>query len=220
MTHYLELTAGWFRSGGPFMWALLFFLACAAAVMIERLIFLYFVCPRDTSGLVNKLKTALADGKTDEAANLLKGKSSPTLALLSVAVDGFAAGYTPADIQEDIEETAIGQIHRFSVRLNYLSLFANVATLVGLLGTITGLMQSFTALGAVEAAQKAEMLAAGISQAMITTAFGLIVAVPCMVVYTVFANRQSLLVKDLDESTVRLLNFIKKNSECGVRNAE
>ncbi|MDR3011954.1 MAG: MotA/TolQ/ExbB proton channel family protein [Chitinispirillales bacterium] len=210
MTYYVEMLANWFRSGGPFMWALLLFLACAVAVTIERLIFLYFICPRDTSGIVNKLKAAISESKPDEAANLLKDKSSPTLALLGVAVAGVVAGQSSADIQEDVEEAAIGQIHRFSVRLNYLSLFANVATLVGLLGTIAGLMQSFTALGAVEAAQKATMLAAGISQAMITTAFGLIVAVPCMIAYTVFANRQSALIKDLDESTVRLLNFIKK----------
>jgi biopolymer transport protein ExbB/TolQ len=210
MSVAIEVLADWFRSGGPFMWVLLFFLACAVAVTAERLIFLYFVCPRDNSRLVDKLKTAVGEGRLEEASKMLAGKSSPTLTLLSVALDSFSAGFSAADIQEDVEESAIGQIHRFSVRLNYLSLFANVATLVGLLGTIAGLMQSFSALANVDAAQKATMLAAGISQAMITTAFGLIIAVPCMVVYTIFANRQSVLVKDLDESTVRLLNFMKK----------
>jgi len=210
MGHYVELLANLFRSGGPFMWALLLFFACAAAVALERVIFLYFVCPRDTSGVVNRLKTAIGEGRLDDAVKVLQGKSSPTHTLLGVAVDSFGAGYAAADIQEDVEEAAISQIHRYSVRLNYLSLFANIATLVGLLGTITGLMQSFTSLATVDAAQKASMLAAGISQAMITTAFGLIIAVPCMVAYTILANRQSALVKDLDESTVRLLNFMKK----------
>jgi biopolymer transport protein ExbB/TolQ len=194
------------------MWVLLLFLACAAAVMIERVIFLFFMCPRDTSGLVDRLKAALSDGKADEAKNMLAGKTTPTHALLCVAVESFSAGDSGADIQEDVEEAAISQIHRFSVRINYLSLFANVATLVGLLGTITGLMTSFSALANVDPAQKASMLAAGISEAMITTAFGLMIAVPCMVIYTVFANRQSVLVKDLDESTVRLLNFMKKKA--------
>ncbi|MDR2592788.1 MAG: MotA/TolQ/ExbB proton channel family protein [Chitinispirillales bacterium] len=210
MSHYIEQLANWFRSGGPFMWVLLFFSACAVAVAIERMIFLYFICPRDTSGLVGKLKTAVGEGRGDDAVKMLQGKGSPTLALLHIAVDSFNAGYTSSDIQEDVEEAAISQIHRFSVRLNYLSLFANVSTLIGLLGTITGLMQSFTSLASVDAAQKASMLASGISQAMITTAAGLIIAVPCMVVYTIFSNRQSVLVKDLDESTVKLLNFMKK----------
>ena len=210
MTHYVALLANLFRSGGPFMWALLFFLACAVAVMLERLVFLYFICPRDNSALVDRLKAALDGGGPDDALKILGGGSSPTFILLKAALDSFKSGDSHADIQENVEEEAISQIHRFSVRLNYLSLFANVATLVGLLGTITGLMQSFTSLATVDAAQKASMLAAGISQAMITTAFGLIIAVPCMVVYTVYANRQSALVKDLDESTVRLLNFMKK----------
>jgi biopolymer transport protein ExbB/TolQ len=209
----IQMLSNWFRSGGPFMWVLLFFLACAVAVTLERYIFLYFVCPRDTSRIVNKLKTAIGEGTLSQVGkDHLAGKTSPTLALLNIAVDSFNAGYSSSDIQEDVEEAAIGQIHRFSVRLNYLSLFANVATLVGLLGTIAGLMQSFSALADVDPAQKASMLAAGISQAMITTAFGLIIAVPCMVVYTIFANRQSVLVKDLDESTVRLLNFMKKKT--------
>jgi biopolymer transport protein ExbB/TolQ len=178
--------------------------------MLERLVFLYFICPRDNSALVDRLKAALDGGGPDDALKILGGGSSPTFILLKAALDSFKSGDSHADIQENVEEEAISQIHRFSVRLNYLSLFANVATLVGLLGTITGLMQSFTSLATVDAAQKASMLAAGISQAMITTAFGLIIAVPCMVVYTVYANRQSALVKDLDESTVRLLNFMKK----------
>jgi len=210
MSHYVETVATLFRSGGSFMWVLLVILACAVAVMIERLIFLYFICPRDNFGLVDKLKAVIESGKGDEAAKLLVGKTAPTHVLLNVAVESYNAGDTSAEIQEDVEESAISQIHRFSVRLNYLSLFANIGTLVGLLGTITGLMVSFSALATVDPAQKASLLAAGISEAMLTTAFGLIIAVPCMIVYTVFANRQSVLVKDLDESTVRLMNFMKK----------
>jgi biopolymer transport protein ExbB/TolQ len=192
------------------MWVLLLFLACATAVKSERLIFLYFFCSRDNSGLVDKLKAAIGDNKLDDAFKILGKKSSPVCVLLRVAVESFKAGGSPADIQERVEESAIGQLHRLSERLNYLSLFANVATLVGLLGTIAGLMQSFSALATVDASQKATLLAAGISQAMITTAFGLIIAVPCMVIYTIFANRRSVLIKDLDESTVKLLNFMKK----------
>ena len=97
-----------------------------------------------------------------------------------------------------------------SQRLNYLSLFANIATLLGLLGTIAGLQVSFSSLVAVEAAKKATMLAQGISQAMNTTAFGLIVAVPCMILYTILFNKQQALTKDLDEAVVRLLNYMKK----------
>ena len=210
MAHYVELVAEWFRLGGPVMWVLLFFCACAAAIIAERFIFLYFICPKDYSGLLHKVKAAVGEDKVDDALKYVSGSAAPTHVLLQVALQSFKAGDALSDIQENVEEAAIHQVHRFSVRINYLTLFANVATLVGLLGTITGLMLSFSSLATVEAAQKAAMLAAGISQAMITTAFGLIIAVPCMVVYTIFSNRQSRLVKDLDESIVKLINFMKK----------
>ncbi|MDR2728766.1 MAG: MotA/TolQ/ExbB proton channel family protein [Chitinispirillales bacterium] len=210
MEDFIKLAAQWFRDGGPFMWVLLFFAACAAAIMAERFIFLYFVCLNSYSSLLHKVKAAIGDDKTEEALKSVSGRAAPTHVLLQIALQSFKAGDSIVDIQENVEEAAIHQIHRFSVRINYLTLFANVATLVGLLGTITGLMLSFSSLANVEAAQKASMLAAGISQAMITTAFGLIIAVPCMVVYTIYSNRQSRLVKDLDESVVKLINFMKK----------
>jgi biopolymer transport protein ExbB/TolQ len=100
---------------------------------------------------------------------------------------------------------------RMITRLNYLSLFSNIATLLGLLGTISGLQASFSSLAAVEASKKATMLAAGIAEAMNCTAFGLIVAVPCMVMYTVLYNKQQQLTKALDESVVRIVNFMKKS---------
>lgn len=79
-----------------------------------------------------------------------------------------------------------------------------------MIGTISGLQASFSSLAAVEASKKATMLAAGIAEAMNTTAFGLIVAVPCMVMYTVFYNKQAQLTKDIDQAMTRLMNFIKK----------
>ena len=102
------------------------------------------------------------------------------------------------------------QLPRIGQRLNYISLCANIATLLGLLGTISGLQMSFGSIASVEAAKKATMLAQGISVAMNTTAFGLIVAVPCMIMYTVFSNMQQVRVKDIDQSIVRLMNYLKK----------
>ena len=130
--------------------------------------------------------------------------------LLKTALERFDAGMDIEEIREGLEEEAIKQVPRLSQRLNYLTLFANIATLLGLLGTITGLQLSFSSLANVEAAKKAAMLASGISQAMLTTAFGLIVAIPCMVIYTFLYNKQSQLVKDLDEATVKFLNYLKK----------
>jgi biopolymer transport protein ExbB len=138
---------------------------------------------------------------------------SPLKVLLRVAIDRFGAQMSVGDVEEGIQEAAITQMPRMIARLNYLSLFSNIATLLGLLGTISGLQASFSSLAAVEASKKATMLAAGIAEAMNCTAFGLIVAVPCMVMYTVLYNKQQQLTKALDESIVRIVNFMKKSKE-------
>ncbi|MFP4014424.1 MAG: MotA/TolQ/ExbB proton channel family protein [Chitinispirillaceae bacterium] len=210
MNEMVSFVSNWFRSGGPFMWVLLFVLAIAVAIMLERVIFYFFICSQNNTQLLSKITNAISRDKVDEAIGSVRKSSSPLNSLLAVALSKFKAGDKIEDIQEGVEEAAIHQIHRYSVRLNYLTLFANIATLLGLLGTITGLQLSFSSLANVEATKKAAMLANGISQAMITTAFGLIVAVPCMAAYTFLSNRQAKLIKDLDETVVKLLNFMKK----------
>jgi biopolymer transport protein ExbB len=206
----VQKLAGWFNAGGPFMWVILGVLAAACAIMLERLVFYYLFCRVDGVMLVSRLAQSLGTDNTAEARKIIEKGSSPLVVLLRTAVERYVAGVPFSEIQEGVEETAIQQVPRLPQRLNYLSLFANIATLLGLLGTISGLQLSFASLASVEAAKKAAMLASGISQAMITTAFGLIVAVPCMAIYTFLSNKQSQLTKDLDEATVKFLNFLRK----------
>ena len=160
--------------------------------------------------MVSELARALNEQKNDQARRVVNKGNDPQTVLLRTAFERYDAGMDLSEIQEGLEETAIQQVPRLSQRLNYLTLFANVSTLLGLLGTITGLQLSFSSLANVEAAKKATMLASGISQAMITTAFGLIVAIPCMILYTFLYNKQGRLVKNLDEATVKFLNYLKK----------
>jgi biopolymer transport protein ExbB/TolQ len=206
----IEAVARQFNAGGPFMWVILTVLAIACAVVIERLIFYLVVCRGSAAKLVADAAKALNNDNIDEANRIVSARRAPVHVLLKTALDRYAAGMSGSEIQEGVEETAIKEVPRMSQRLNYLSLFANIATLLGLLGTIAGLQVSFGSLAAVEASRKASMLASGISQAMNTTAFGLIVAVPCMIAYTMLYNTQQRLTKDLDEATVRFVNYLKK----------
>ncbi len=200
----------WFNAGGPFMWAILGVLACACAVMLDRVLFYYITCGGNGLKRVSMLIQVLSGDDVPAAGKIVAGGKSPLLKLLGVAVERYGSGATMAEIQEGVEEAAIQQVPRLPQRLNYLSLFANIATLLGLLGTISGLQLSFSSLASAEAANKAAMLASGISQAMITTAFGLIVAVPCMISFTFLSNKQSRLTKNLDEAVVRFMNFLRK----------
>lgn len=209
----MQSIAAWFNAGGPFMWVILGVSAFACAVAVERLVFYYVVCGKNGLRFTGQIVAALDAGKTDDARKMVSKGSAPLITLIRTALFRFVAGEPFADIQEGVEEAAIQQIPRLSERLNYLSLFANIATLLGLLGTISGLQLSFSSLASVEAAKKAAMLASGISQAMITTAFGLIVAVPCMILYTFLSNRQAAITKDIDEATVKFLNVLRKRRQ-------
>jgi biopolymer transport protein ExbB/TolQ len=201
--------ASWFNGGGVFMWAILAVLAFAVAVVIERSIFYYIVCRRQGAKMVPAITTAVTGGKVADATTAIRGRA-PVAIMFRTALDLFAGGMTSAEIQEGVEAAAIRQMPRLSERLNYLVLFANIATLTGLLGTIMGLQKAFSSLGAIEAAKKAAILASGISELMVCTAFGLMVAIPCMMAYTFLHNKQSRIAKDLDESVVKLMNFFKK----------
>jgi len=206
----IQTIATFFNSGGAFMWVILIVMAISTAVVIERMFFYFITCRFNAAKSVTTIAAALKDDKID-AARLAIGKgNAPVQVLLKVAVDRFAEHTSNEDIEEGIQEAAITQMPRMIARLNYLSLFSNIATLLGLLGTISGLQASFGSLGGVEASRKATMLAAGIAEAMNCTAFGLIVAVPCMVMYTVLYNKQQQLTKALDESVIRLVNYMKK----------
>lgn len=205
----IQTIATWFADGGKFMWVILAVFAIAVAVVIERVIFYYLVCGKNGRKTVADVARALNENKIKDAQQLLSSKA-PLPTLLKVAVDRYSADMTIDEIQEGVEEASIQQVPRFSLRLNYLALFANIATLLGLLGTISGLQLSFSSLVSVEASKKAAMLAKGISEFMTCTAFGLIVAVFCMVFYTFLSNKQSQLIKELDESVVKCINYLKK----------
>lgn len=208
----IQSLAAWFNGGGPFMWAILAVLAFGVAVSVERAIFYYIVCRRRGTTLVAAVARELNTNAIDKAKQAVAG-ASPVAVLLRTALERFSAGMKVAEIQEGVEESAIKELPRLTERLNYLVLFANIATLTGLLGTITGLQKAFSSLGAVEAAKKATMLAQGISELMVCTAFGLMVAIPCMVAYTFLHNKQNRIAKDLDESVVRLMNYFKKKGD-------
>jgi biopolymer transport protein ExbB len=206
----IETTAKFFNEGGVFMWIILGVGAFALAVIFERLFFFLIICRGNSRKLVADVAKAIGDNKLDKAVSLTELNKSPVVKLMGVAVHRYNSGLAYEEIQQGVEESAIKEIPRFSTRLSSLGMFANIATLTGLLGTIFGLQVSFSSLQLAEGAEKATALANGIAQAMNTTAMGLIVAIPCMIAFTQLSNKQSSLTEDLDEATVKLLNFLEK----------
>ena len=206
----IETAAKFFNEGGTFMWIILGVGAFASAVILERLYFFFVTCRGNSRGLVSRIAKAISNDNPEEAEKIASSKKSPVHRLLNVAVQRYKKGLAYEEIQQGVEEAAIKEIPKFGTRLSSLGMFANIATLTGLLGTIFGLQVSFNSLQLAEGAEKATALANGIAQAMNTTAMGLMVAIPCMIAFTQLSNVQAGLTEDLDEATVKMLNYIEK----------
>jgi len=210
MSEFINNIAVQFNQGGPFMWVILAVLAFVLTISLERFIYYYIVLNINTRKLVANIISDINSENSNDAIKKLNKVANPTVRLLATATELYNENCSYDEIQEGVEEDAIKEIPKLNKRLNYLALFANVATLLGLLGTIAGLQTSFSSLAGAEAAQKATLLASGISQAMNTTAFGLIVAVPSMIFFTILTNKKNDLTKDLDEAVVKYMNFLKR----------
>jgi biopolymer transport protein ExbB/TolQ len=199
-----------FQESGNFRWVLLGVLIFALAVAVERLVFYYITCRRVRPTASLEAAQAIENGSVADAISRFEKRKDPLSLLMATTLRSYRANASLEEIGDAVDEDAVMQVPRFSQRLNYLSLFANIATLLGLLGTIAGLQEAFMALDSLEASQRAAMLAGGISKAMNTTAFGLVIAVPCMVAYTFLHNKQKALTQTLDDAMLRLHNFIRR----------
>lgn len=115
-------------------------------------------------------------------------------------------------IEQGLEYTVTDNIERIMRRTSFLSTIANVSTLLGLFGTIAGLIQSFEAVGGANPQQRSAMLAAGISTAMNATMMGLAVAIPCMVVFSYLMNRSNRLTTEAEKAGIRVLDILKQRA--------
>jgi len=197
-----------FQEGGPFMYGILGVSGFALAIMLERGYYLYLRCRVNAKSLLATLTRHVRSNKVSEARKLCVKSKSPVSVILESALWHFEQGLSNEEIQNAVDETALRELPKIQRRTHYLALMGNVSTLIGLLGTITGLMASFGALGTADPSQKATLLALGISQAMNTTAYGLIVAIPCMIAFSVLSAQANTIIEEIDESSVRLLNFL------------
>jgi biopolymer transport protein ExbB len=213
MGHLVQALSEQFATGGRFMWVILAALAVGCAVAIERIIYYYIYCRGNGVKIVGQVLSLISGGNLQKANELLSGRSTPLYILLRTAVNKFSADASVDRIRESVEQSAIRELPRITCRLNYLSLIANIATLLGLLGTITGLQVAFASIATVDASQKAAMLAKGISEFMNCTAFGLVVAVFCMVMFTILNNKQQSLIKDIDDSIGRFISAARESRE-------
>ena len=199
-----------------FMYSIALFAALAMAIGIERFYYIMIRSNINADKFMAEIRKLVAGGNMDRAIALCdrgKQKALPFVVLrgLKRAIESDALDFRA--IQNAVDEGTLEVIPKLQERTNYLSMFANVATLTGLMGTIFGLIIAFNAVGGegIPEADKTRFLAAGISAAMNTTIFGLMVAIPSLIVYTFLTNATTKIIDEMDEHLVKLINLITGN---------
>ncbi len=195
-----------FTTGGPVMYVILFALILGIAIIIERIIFIRFKNRIDTETFVNRVIEFIKTGNVNKAIDYCNMSNAALPKITKAGLQEING--SPSDIQTAMELAAMSEIPKLEKRTHYLSMIANVATLLGLLGTILGLISSFAAVAHADAADKATLLSAGISLAMNTTAFGIIAAIPCLVGYTYLIEKTNELVDEINENSARIYRYI------------
>ena len=198
--------ATFFRQGGPAMWAILFFFGIGIVIFIERLVFLFGTAKARPEQLMAKIASLIRKGSIEGAIAATSEEKSPLAKIIEAALRNYKG--TERDIQNAVDEMALAELPRINARIGYLGMLANVSTMVGLLGTIFGLIAAFAAVAAADPEQKSVLLANGISQAMNTTAFGLIAAIPMLLAHSILTAKADTLVDDIDRYSVMVMNML------------
>lgn len=207
----LQWSARFMSEGGIFMWVIAVVWAAGIAISVERLK-AYFKFNIDGSSLFGKIKKDVIGNQVQEAIQTCT--ESPSL-LAFVMKNGLKrANQSKEQIQDALEASILEAVPKIERRLSYLALAANLSTLLGLLGTIQGLIQSFAAVAQAAASEKAQLLAEGIAVAMNTTALGLLSAISIMVVHSFLMARGEQMIQEIEENSVKLLDLLatKKTS--------
>jgi len=198
-----------FEHGGFFMYPIMMLQVVSLAIVIERVYFLWFKRKANNSDFVSNIEDTIRKGDLDQV--MAKSSQVKENALASAVYAGAQAAKNlggKEEIQGRMDEVLIAENAALDKRTSFLSMLGNVATLTGLLGTITGMIKSFAAVAYANPSEKAALLSAGISEAMNATAYGLIVAIPALVAYAVLVNRTNNLMEELTQGALKAFNLL------------
>ncbi len=204
-----------FTTGGLFMYPILLVFAFGVAIAVERFVTLTLITNKNQV-VWTKVQPLLDSGEFTEAREMT-GKDESTISqVLNMGLSLQGAVRRREDIEIAMEESMMEIVPRLEKRTPYVALASSIATLLGLLGTIMGLIQAFTAVANANPAEKADLLSASISVAMNTTAFGLMVAIPLLVVHAILTSKTGDIVDSLEMASVKALNVFSRRAQRAV----
>jgi biopolymer transport protein ExbB len=199
-----------FHDSGLFIYPSILIMALGVSVAIERFIFLNRARSENRQ-MWDKLLPLLQNGKLDKVQAVAAGSGDVAIGkIVSYGLERLRTPHRREDVDMAMEEGMMEIVPRLEKRTHYIATFANVITLVGLLGTIIGLIKAFTAVANVNPAEKAELLAASISIAMNNTAFALMVAIPFLLIHAFLQARATEIVDSLEAAKISFLNLTQR----------
>jgi biopolymer transport protein ExbB/TolQ len=211
MIETLETLADVFHEGGWGMYPIAIVAMFVIAIGVERISYLCFKSRINKDNFVNSMHKYLYQGNLQRAITYCSSNRAPLANIVKAGllrVDG-----TEEEIKSAMETVSLQELPRIEKRTGYLAMLSNSAVLLGLLGTISGLIKAFAAVSMVDTADKATVLAQGISEAMNCTAFGLGTAIPTLVLFSLLSGTTQHLIDDINESRTRMLNLLLENRE-------
>ncbi len=204
-----------FSTGGMFMYPILIVFAFGVAIAVERFVTLGQITAKNQV-VWSKVQPLLDSGEFEEARQMTNEDESTISQVLNMGLSLQGTVRRREDIEIAMEESMMEIVPRLEKRTPYVGLASSIATLLGLLGTIMGLIQAFTAVANANPAEKADLLSASISVAMNTTAFGLMVAIPLLIVHAVLTSKTGDIVDSLEMATVKALNVFSRRAKRAV----
>ncbi len=201
-----------YHDGGFGMHPILVSLVFVLGVLLDRIRVLYFAANIDKDAFLRGLKKHIYSGDLDKAISYTASqKKTPLTSVIKAGLINVPKG--EQDVQAAMDEATLRESPRIEMRTGYLAMLGNVATLLGLFGTILGLIHAFAAVANANPADKATILASSISEAMNCTAFGLATAIPALIAFSVLQGRTQHMVDEINETSVAVLNLIVANKD-------
>jgi biopolymer transport protein ExbB len=200
-----------FQDGGWIMYPIVLVLAVGISIAAERWIYLTRTS-LSNQRVWNSIVPLLKAGNFQQVAAITRDSGTAIGTILTYGLDRVRSAKRREDIEQAMEESLMEVVPRLERRTHYLATFANIATLLGLLGTVMGLIEAFTAVAAANPTEKASMLSSSISVAMNATAFGLVVAIPLLLVHSVLTSKTTRIVDSLEMAAVKFLNSLSERT--------
>src|SRR5262245_4650133 len=208
---FMYSIVGFFAGGGLFMFPIAVVMAIGGAIAVERYITLTRLGAKNRNAWA-KIQPVLASGDFDKARAMTQNDDTAIGQLLGSGLARQGAVRRREDVEVAMEESMMEIVPQLEKRTHYLATFANLATLLGLLGTVSGLIHAFGAVANVNPAEKANLLSASISEAMNCTAFGLMTAVPFVFIHAFLQTKTIDLITGLEMVSTKFLNAITERS--------